>query len=62
MIAYSAKLHHNAAAVHIPIGLEGKHKGVIDIINDKAVYFEGDLGSVHENQYFCCFICFVFSL
>ena len=46
MIAYSAKLHHNAAAVHIPIGLEGKHKGVIDIINDKAVYFEGDLGSV----------------
>ena len=46
MITYSAKLHHNVAAVHIPIGLEGKHKGVIDIINDKAVYFEGDLGSV----------------
>ena len=41
---YSAKLHHNAAAVHIPIGLEGKHEGVVDVITNKAVYFEGDLG------------------
>ena len=41
-----AKLHHNAAAVHIPIGLEGQHKGVVDIINRKAYFFEGNLGSV----------------
>ena len=52
--AYSAKLHHNAAAVHIPIGLEGQHKGVIDIINNKAVYFEGDLGYAH-----CKFLNFI---
>ena len=43
---YRAKLHHNAAAVHIPIGLEAQHKGVVDIINQKAYYFEGRLGYV----------------
>ena len=48
ILCYSAKLHHNAAAVHIPIGLEGKHEGVIDIVSNRAVYFEGDLGWDHK--------------
>ena len=39
-----AKLHHNAAAVQLPIGLEGKHEGVVDIISNRALYFEGDFG------------------
>ena len=45
---FRAKLHHNAAAVHVPIGLEGEHVGVVDVIHNKAVYFEGKLGSVHQ--------------
>lgn len=39
-----AKLHHNAAALHLPIGLEGQLKGVVDIIGQRAYYFEGNLG------------------
>ena len=42
---HSSKLHHNAAAVQIPIGLEQGHEGVVDIIRNKAYYFEGDLGT-----------------
>ena len=41
---HSSKLHHNAAAVQVPIGLEGRHEGVVDIIRNKAYYFEGDQG------------------
>lgn len=33
-----------AVPVQIPIGLEENHKGVVDIINRKAIYFEGDSG------------------
>ena len=44
LLACRAKLHHNAAAVHIPIGLESKHEGVIDVIQNKAITFEGKLG------------------
>lgn len=40
-----AKLHHNAAAVQLPIGLEGAHTGVVDIIGNRALYFEGNLGT-----------------
>ena len=39
-----AKLHHNAALVQVPIGLESSHEGVVDIINEKAIFFTGDLG------------------
>lgn len=44
MICYRAKLHHNAAAVHIPLGLEAEHEGVIDVVSNKAITFGGNLG------------------
>uniref|UniRef100_U3JYU4 Elongation factor G, mitochondrial n=1 Tax=Ficedula albicollis TaxID=59894 RepID=U3JYU4_FICAL len=39
-----SKLKHNAAFVQIPIGLEGNFKGIIDLIEEKAIYFDGELG------------------
>ena len=38
------KLTKNAVAVQIPIGLEEKLEGVIDLIKMKAIYFEGEKG------------------
>jgi elongation factor G len=38
------KLKHNAVAVQMPIGLEGDHVGIIDLITMKAIYFEGPNG------------------
>lgn len=38
------KLGHNFALVQIPMGLESKMKGVIDLIEERAIYFEGDYG------------------
>ncbi|MBF0231780.1 MAG: elongation factor G [Desulfamplus sp.] len=38
------KLGHNAILMQIPIGLEDKLKGVVDLISMKALYFEGDNG------------------
>ncbi|NXX24525.1 EFGM factor, partial [Nicator chloris] len=39
-----SKLNHNAAFVQIPMGLEGNFKGVIDLIEEKAIYFDGAFG------------------
>ena len=38
------KLNHNAVMMQIPIGLEAGHKGVIDLIQMKAIYFDGKDG------------------
>lgn len=40
------KLHHNAAFLQLPIGLESNTKGVVDLISQKAIYFEGNFGEV----------------
>lgn len=40
------KLNHNAAFVSIPIGLEGNMKGIIDLIEERSMYFEGPFGQV----------------
>ena len=44
------KLGLNAVMAQLPIGLEDKHEGVIDLVRMKAVYFEGDLGD-QVNEY-----------
>ncbi|XP_020286327.1 elongation factor G, mitochondrial [Pseudomyrmex gracilis] len=41
-----SKLHHNAAFIQLPIGLEGNTKGVVDLISQKALYFEGNFGEI----------------
>jgi len=38
------KLGHNAVMVEIPIGLEEKLEGVVDLVTMKAVYFDGKSG------------------
>ncbi|XP_041125965.1 elongation factor G, mitochondrial-like isoform X1 [Polyodon spathula] len=38
------KLNHNAAFLQIPIGLEGNLKGIIDLIEERTMYFEGPFG------------------
>jgi len=38
------KLNQNAVLVQIPIGLESKFEGVVDLVSMKALYFEGPNG------------------
>lgn len=38
------KLGHNSVMLQLPIGLEDKHQGIIDLVKMKAFYFEGDNG------------------
>jgi elongation factor G len=40
------KLHHNAVLMEVPIGLEDKHRGVVDLVTMKALYFDGNDGEV----------------
>ncbi len=39
------RLNKNAVRFQIPIGLEGEHNGVVDLVRMKAYFFEGELGS-----------------
>lgn len=39
-----SKLNHNAAFIQLPIGLEGETKGIIDLVHQKSLYFEGPYG------------------
>ena len=39
------RLTKKAVRMQIPIGLEDKHEGVIDLLNMKAFYFEGEMGN-----------------
>ena len=38
------KLRANAVPMVIPMGAEAQFKGVVDVLNEKAVYFEGENG------------------
>jgi len=42
------KLSPNAVALQLPIGEEDKHQGVIDLLEMKALKFNGDFGQVVE--------------
>ncbi len=39
-----SKLGHNTAFLQLPIGLENNLKGIVDLIHQKAIYFEGNFG------------------
>ncbi len=40
------KLGHNAVFLQIPIGLENKFEGVVDLVSMKAIYFDGEDGEI----------------
>jgi len=44
------KLGRNAVLLHLPIGLEDKHQGIIDLITAEAVYFDGAQGEVVRRE------------
>ncbi|HIN79731.1 MAG TPA: elongation factor G [Planctomycetes bacterium] len=45
------KLRLNAVLFQIPIGLEHKHEGVVDLVTMKALYFDGESGEqVREDE------------
>ncbi|CAH0404626.1 unnamed protein product [Chilo suppressalis] len=39
-----SKLNHNAAFIHLPIGLEKDCEGILDLIEERAIYFDGEYG------------------
>ena len=53
VISFRAKLQHNAALLQLPIGLEGEHQGVVDVIRRKAYYFGGQHGWVLNTRPSC---------
>jgi len=38
------RLSPHAVALQLPIGESGDHKGVVDLMTQKAIYFEGEMG------------------
>ncbi|XP_035906916.1 elongation factor G, mitochondrial [Anopheles stephensi] len=46
-----SKLNHNAAFVQLPIGVENNCKGVIDLVKQRALYFEEPFGlKIREDE------------
>ncbi len=41
-----SKLGHNAAFLQLPIGKESDVKGIVDIVRDRAIYFDGSHGQI----------------
>ncbi|XP_039764891.1 elongation factor G, mitochondrial [Pararge aegeria] len=41
-----SKMKHNAAFLHLPIGLEKECQGILDLVEERAVYFDGDYGEI----------------
>ncbi|XP_039501495.1 elongation factor G, mitochondrial [Drosophila santomea] len=39
-----SKMNHNAAFIQLPIGVESNCKGIVDLVREKAIYFEGEHG------------------
>ncbi|XP_026468375.1 elongation factor G, mitochondrial [Ctenocephalides felis] len=39
-----SKLNHHAALIQLPIGTESECKGIIDLVSQEAIYFEGNFG------------------
>src|SRR6185436_9947058 len=39
------QLNKSAVRFQLPIGLEGNHEGVVDLVKMKAYYFEGEMGN-----------------
>ena len=44
------KLGHNCALVQFPMGLESNFKGVVDVIEETAVYYDGDYGEIMREE------------
>jgi elongation factor G len=40
------KLKMSAAALQVPIGVEDEFKGIVDLVSWKAIYNDGDKGSL----------------
>merc|ERR1719273_2328495 len=39
-----SKLKHNAAFLQLPIGKDSDTRGIVDIVNERAIYFDGSFG------------------
>ena len=44
------KLNLNAVLMELPIGLEDNFEGVVDLVNMKAIYFDGPNGSILREE------------
>jgi elongation factor G len=44
------KLGRNAVLMQLPVGLEDKHQGIIDLVAMKAVYFDGAQGEIPRTE------------